>query len=80
MSQFGLALFQPVELFISDISSTFWTFLGVDEQPVHFEANCHRGRSVIVDQKYTGHSVVVQMSLGRSVGRHSVKVPQLRDK
>jgi hypothetical protein len=61
MSQFGLALFQPVELFISDISSTFWPFLGVDEQSVHFEVNCHHGRSVTVDQKYSGRSVVVQM-------------------
>jgi hypothetical protein len=75
MSQFGLALIQAVELFISDISSTFWTFLGVDEQSVHFEANCHCGRSVTVDQKYSGRSVVVQMSLGRSVDGRSVKVP-----
>jgi hypothetical protein len=75
MSQFGLALIQAVELFISDISSTFWTFLGVDEQSVHFEANCHRGRSVTVDQEYSGRSVVVQMSLGLSVGGRSVKVP-----
>ncbi len=75
MSQFGLALIQAVELFINDILSTFWTFLGVDEQSVHFEANCHRGRSVTVDQKYSGRSVVVQMSLGRSVGGRSVKVP-----
>ncbi len=44
MSQFGLALIQAIELFISDISSTFWTFLGVDEQSVHFEVNCHSGR------------------------------------
>jgi hypothetical protein len=78
MSQFGLALFQPVELFISDISSTFWPFLGVDEQSVHFEVNCHRGCSVTVDQKYSGRSVVVQMSLGRSVGGRSIKVPAKR--
>ncbi len=51
-------------------------FLEVDEQSVHFEANCHRGRSVTVDQKYSGRSVVVQMSLGRSVGGRSVKVPR----
>ncbi len=77
MSQFGLALIQGDELFISDISSTFWTFLGVDNQSVHFEANCHRGRSVTVDQKYSGRSMVVQMSLGHSVGGRSVKVPTL---
>jgi hypothetical protein len=50
----------------------------VDEQSVHFEANCHRGRSVTVDQKYSGRSVVVQMSLGRFVGGRSVKVPTVR--
>ncbi len=75
MSQFGLALIQTVELFISDILSTFWTFLGVDEQSVHFEVNCHSGSSVTVDQKYSGCFVVVQMSLGRSKGGRSIKVP-----
>jgi hypothetical protein len=42
---------------------------------VHFGVNCHSGRSVTVDQKYSGRSVVVQMSLGRSVGGCFVKVP-----
>jgi hypothetical protein len=35
------------------------------------------GINVTVDQKYSGCSMVVQMSLGRSVGGHSVKVPGL---
>ncbi len=34
------------------------------------------GTNVTVDQKYSGRSVVVQMSLGRSVGGRSVKVPR----
>ncbi len=33
------------------------------------------GTNVTADQKYSGRSVVVQMSLGRSVGGRSVKVP-----
>ncbi len=48
----------------------------VDEQSVHFEVNCHHGRSVTVDQMSSGRSVVVEMSLGRSVGGRSVKVPR----
>jgi hypothetical protein len=34
------------------------------------------GTNVTVDQKYSGRSVVVQMSLGRSVGGRSIKVPR----
>jgi hypothetical protein len=37
--------------------------------------NMSLGTNVTVDQKYSGRSVVVQMSLGRSVGGRSVKVP-----
>jgi hypothetical protein len=46
----------------------------VDEQSVHFEANCHRGRSVTVDQTFSGPSVWVELSLGHYVGGRSVKV------
>ncbi len=38
------------------------------------------GTNVAVDQKYSGHSVVVQMSLGRSLGGRSVKVPVVSSK
>jgi hypothetical protein len=34
------------------------------------------GTNVTVDQMFSGRSMQVEMSLGRSVGGHSVKVPQ----
>jgi hypothetical protein len=68
-------LLQAGELSLTVV--TFCPFLGfllVDEQSVHFEANCHRGRLVKVDQTVSGPSVQVELSLGYSVGGSSIKV------
>jgi hypothetical protein len=75
MSQFGLVLLQAGELSLIAMLPALWAFLWLDKQSVHFVANCHCGRSVTVDLIFSGHSVRVKMSPGRSVGGLSVKVP-----
>jgi hypothetical protein len=39
-----------------------------------------QGTNVTVDQMFSGRSVRVEMSLGRSLGGHSIKAPSGRSK